>query len=70
MRAIITVFKAELADKPTIFEGIRAMSAELTELTDAYTFSPKPGKLFDLLNLLKNDNVNYGTHFNLTDEQT
>jgi hypothetical protein len=67
MRAIITVFKDELTTKPLILNSIREMSSDVSEVGDAFTFSPKPGKLFELLNLLKNSAVAYGTHFHVAD---
>ena len=69
MRAVITVFKVELHDRPNILNSIREMSADISELANVYTFSPKPGKLFELLNILKNNNVNYSTHFNIDDDR-
>lgn len=67
MQAIITVFKVELNNREQIFKEIKEMSSDLSEVGEAYTFSPKPGKLFELLTLLKNNNINYGTHFNVSE---
>lgn len=69
MQAIITVFKVELKDKNDLFENIQNLSSDISEVGDAYTFSPKAGKLFELLNVLKNNNINYGTHFNVASDR-
>lgn len=67
MRAIVTVFKVELSNRESLLDSIRDMSTEIGEVAGAYTISPKPGKLFELLNLLKMSNISYGTHFNVSD---
>lgn len=69
MRAVITVFKTELINKPAVLNSIQQLSSHLSEVGEAYSFSPKPGRLYELLNFLKDHDINYGTHFNVTDEQ-
>jgi hypothetical protein len=64
MQAIITVFKIELIDKSHVIDMINTLTLDLKEVGDAYIFSPKPGKLFELLNLLRDNHIVYGTHFN------
>lgn len=68
MRTIITVFKPELQSKKPVLDRIIVMTREFIEMGEAYTFSPRPGKLFDLLNLLRMNNVNYETNFSIDDE--
>ena len=67
MRATITVFKEELSGKTEILEIIKGSSTDLKEIGDAYIFSPKPGKLFELLNLLRDHKIIYGTNFNTSE---
>lgn len=69
MRAIVTVFKEELKGRSSILDAIKSMASNFSEIPEAYTFSPKPGRLFEMLNLLKNNNISYGTHFNVTDDK-
>jgi hypothetical protein len=68
MLAVITIFKIEFNTKIQLLNSIKDLSVQYAEVGDAYTFSPKPGKLFELLNLLRDNGVNYGTHFNVIDE--
>ena len=63
MNATITVFKYELKDNTELVNNISDMSSEIKETADAYAFSPKPGKLYELLNWLKESGVNYQTDF-------
>lgn len=39
------------------------MSSEMKEIPDGYAFSPKPGKLYELFNYLKENGLNYQTYF-------
>jgi hypothetical protein len=68
MHAIITVFKTELMSKPSLINTIKDLSSDLSEVADAYSFSPKSGRLFELLNFLRENNINYGTHFDIIDD--
>jgi hypothetical protein len=69
MRASIMVFKIALLSKESLFDAIKLMSSECIEAEETYTLIPKSGKLFELLNLLKSNNIQYSTHFNLDDDQ-
>ena len=68
MAAIITVFKTELIGKDDVLPLIEELSDDLVEIALAYTFSPKSGKLYELLNHLKERKVVYGTHFNSSEQ--
>jgi hypothetical protein len=64
MQAIITVFRAEFEGKDDVKSRVSELTEDLKIVGDAYIFSPRPGKLFDLLNILRNNRITYGTHFN------
>jgi hypothetical protein len=64
MNAIITVFKIEFKDKKEIEILLPEMSDEVKEISDAFIYSPKPGKLMQFLSILKNHKIAYATHFN------
>jgi hypothetical protein len=64
MQAIITVFKGEFEGKDDVRSRISELTEDVKMVADAYVFSPRPGKLFDLLNILRNNKITYGTHFN------
>jgi hypothetical protein len=68
MRAIITVFEDEFKGKESVFKNIQRMSIEVNFVTHAYIIIPKRGELFNVLNVLKNEKVAYGTHFDTSDE--
>jgi hypothetical protein len=65
MSAIITVFKSELENEnePELLNIISAMSSDMKEIANGYALSPKPGKLYESLNCLKENGLNYQTHF-------
>jgi len=63
MSAIITISKSELKNKPELLKTIQTMSAELSEGVDGYTFSPKAGYLYELLNCFKDNGINYRADF-------
>jgi hypothetical protein len=63
MSATITVFKSELKNKTLLLANISAMSSETKETADAFSFSPRPGKLYELVNYLRANGVNYQTNF-------
>lgn len=65
MQAAITVLKDELKFQLEVMGTIRKYSLDMKEVGNAYSFSPKPGRLFDLLNILRdNHHIHYGTNFN------
>jgi hypothetical protein len=63
MRAVITVFRTEFEGK----DDVKLMVGELTDdfkiAEDVYMLSPRPGKLFDLLSILRENKISYRTHF-------
>jgi hypothetical protein len=63
MQAIITVFKTEFEGKEYIASRLKDMVEEVKLMSGAYIFSPSPGRLFELLDVLKENKINYGTHF-------
>ena len=63
MQAIVSVFKAEFKSKQDILEKVKRLSVT-TEVLDAFVIVPNIGNLYNVLNLLKENNINYGTHFN------
>jgi hypothetical protein len=63
MQAIITVFKTEFEGKEHIASRLKDMVDEVRLMSGAYILSPNPGKLFELLNILKENKITYGTHF-------
>ncbi len=63
MSATITVFKTELKNQTLLLANISAMSSETKETAHAFSFSPKPGKLYELVNYLKTNGINYQTNF-------
>jgi hypothetical protein len=66
MRAIISVFKTEFEGKEHIAPGLKELIEEVKLVSGAYILSPKAGKLFSLLNVLKDNKINYGTHYDTT----
>lgn len=63
MRATIIVSKSEMKNKPELVKKVEAMSVDILELADAYMFTPKAGHLYEMLNCLTLNRVNYKTHF-------
>lgn len=58
-----TVFKSELENKPELLNIISDMSSDMKEIPNGYAFSPKPGRLYELLNYLKENGLSYQTYF-------
>ena len=67
MQAIITVFKAEFHGNEPLERTFLDFSEDIMQVGEAYTIAPKSGKLFQLLNFLRDNKINYGTHFNTAD---
>jgi hypothetical protein len=67
MRAIISVFKGEFEGKAQAKDAIAQLTDELNIVADAYIFSAKPGKLFEILSILRDHKITYGTHFDTSD---
>jgi hypothetical protein len=67
MRARITVLTSQLSSE-ILKKELQALSQEVEIAEDTYTFSPRAGRLFDVLTLLKQHNTIYQTYFNNTDE--
>lgn len=67
MSAIITVFKAEFDGKAHLKDSIIQLTDDFKIVADAYIFSAKPGKLFELLSVLRDYQVVYGTHFDTSE---
>jgi hypothetical protein len=63
MSAIITVFKFQLQLKPELINIIEIMSVDIKVIADAYVFAPKAGHLYELLNCLNENGVDYRAHF-------
>ena len=63
MNAIVTVFKKEFEGKDHLI-ATASLIAETKDIDEAVVFIAKPGKLFELLHLLRNNQINYGTHYN------
>jgi hypothetical protein len=63
MSATVTVFKSELKNKTLSLANISAMSSETKETANAFAFFPKPGKLYELVNYLRTNGINYQTNF-------
>jgi hypothetical protein len=68
MEVIITVFKLDIDSHKIAFKRIEEMSSAIKELDDCLVFSPKAGKLFELLNFLKENSLEYKTDFSIADE--
>lgn len=64
MNAVVIVALARLKDvRPDIVNKIKECSDLHTQTADVYMFSPRTGKLFDLLSLLKDNGIPYTTHY-------
>ena len=68
MRSMISAPKEEVKSKDTLLSQITELSTNVNHVGDYYLFSPKPGKLFDLLKLMRDHRINYTTNFNINDE--
>lgn len=64
MRAIVTVFKAELENKEDIRHRLENFSEDVNQVGNAYVFVPRSGVLIQFLNVLADNKIIYGTHFN------
>jgi hypothetical protein len=64
VRAIITIFKAEFVGKQQINSLLMDMCTQVKDVEDASIYSPKSGRLFEFLNILRDNKIAYGTHFN------
>jgi hypothetical protein len=68
MEVTITIFKLDIDSHKITFKRIEGMSSAIKELDDCFVFSPKSGRLFELLNFLKENSVEYKTDFSIADE--
>jgi len=64
MQIIITISKAEFEGKEALEEKFLQLSGEIGEIGDVYTIAPQSGTLYHFLNFLRDNKINYGTHFN------
>jgi hypothetical protein len=68
MEVTITVFKLDIESHKITFKRIEEMSSAIKEFNDCLVFSPKAGRLFEILNILKENSVDYKTDFNVAEE--
>jgi hypothetical protein len=68
MTAIITIFEIEFAGKEEVSRKVEQLSNDVKKIEGACIYSPKSGKLMELLTLLRENKIVYGTHFNTLDE--
>jgi hypothetical protein len=68
MEVTITIFKLDIDSQEITFKRIEEMSSAIRELDNRLVLSPKPGRLFELLNFLKENSVEYKTDFSIADE--
>jgi hypothetical protein len=64
MNAIVTVFKEEFKGKENTLKTIELLCDHLSEVAQAIIIIPKGGKLINVLNVLNDNKIAYGTHFN------
>lgn len=69
MNTIITVFKSEFNGKEQILEELEECCAVMGEVASAIIISPRSGKLFQTIELLRSNKVVYRTHFDTLPEQ-
>lgn len=62
LRAVITIFKSQLVNKP--LEKWLHLYDVVSDVDDVIVVKAKTGKLFDFLQVLKENGIDYGTHFN------
>lgn len=67
MKALITIFKTELAGK-NVDELLHGLYDDVTDIGDALIYRPSSGKLFQFLNVLRVEKIAYGTHFDTSNE--
>jgi|GEM_PF-3094111 hypothetical protein len=65
---IVTVYKSEFLGKESIKGRLSELSADIKEIHDALAFRPRPGVLMEFLAVLRENRINYGTHFNSTEQ--
>lgn len=70
MTGIITVFKNEFRNRDFVRAQIEPLCRQVQEVDNAVVFSPKDGKLFEFLTVLRFHKVAYGTHFDTNDAST
>jgi hypothetical protein len=68
MRVTVNILKTELDSKMLFLEQILEVCDDLSEVDNVYILSPRSGKLFELLDILKERDVNFETRFNLADD--
>jgi hypothetical protein len=68
VNAIVTIFKSEFKDKPSIEAKLQTISS-VTELGEAKIYLPDGGKLIEFLTMLKDNSISYGTHFKSSFEE-
>jgi|SRR5690606_20487584 len=63
MQAIITIFESELLEKDRVVEQLMLLCEDVKQVTNALVFAPIPGKLFELLTILRDNRIEYRAHF-------
>lgn len=63
MQTTITIFKHDLKDEPLVIKMLADHATEVRETNEAFFFVPVPGKLFDLLQVLRDHKVAYGMQY-------
>jgi hypothetical protein len=63
MQPVITMFKTEFLKYPELCDQLGIAPHEAEECEFFYTYSPAPGKLFKVLDILKRNGVNHGIQF-------
>ena len=68
--AVVTIFKSDLAGKEAIALSLEDLCNEVAKLEHALVYSPKSGKLFEFLNTLRDNGIDYRTHFDSSTTDT
>lgn len=68
MRTMISAKKADISSSEELLSEVSELSIRVAQVDDYFTISPKPGKLFDLLKLLRDHRIEYTTNFNIDGE--
>jgi hypothetical protein len=63
MEPVITVFKSELLGLFELYDQLGILPDEVTPCEYFYTYSPPPGKLDEVLDLLKRNKINHAIRF-------
>jgi hypothetical protein len=63
MQPVITLFKTESLKLSELYDQLGILPHEAKECEFFYTYSPPPGMLFKVLDVLKRNNVNHGIRF-------